>query len=454
MSSPSLYTKSKESINERDNIQEQIQTICDLRPPSERTRLIRRASKLPNEEVYHSLIGKLASVTDEIRAIERKIQNKNKIVRFSNLRPQYIPIIPKNSELPSMPLNRTPPPTVTSTPIPPSSLPRIHTVLIANTTNSSPIYSSPITTQNQHHSHFVPLINVERTSSILESPEGIFSTSSIPNSHRREPSHSHTTTNNNMSNDNIPNNNMPNNDTNNNMPNNNIPNSNMPNINTPNNNMPGNDTNNGNNVPNNNNSTPNYNASNMGHTGRNFNSMPNANQFTGSSSFPNHARQQQSFPASRNSAPENGTETLLELTQYLADQMRGLRQDMNNMNVRITENENTMHKFHSTLAAVNPSMDTAANFSGLRTISEPQSRNRRIQSDFESKYIWKKIERIPFFDGKNLNGLNSFISSCDSVSRTLNDFGNSEHRCAFLSEIDQKITDHAFKSSYETYDVE
>lgn len=50
--------------------------------------------------------------------------------------------------------------------------------------------------------------------------------------------------------------------------------------------------------------------------------------------------------------------------------------------------------------------------------------------------------------------MNAFVSSCDSVSRTLHDFGNSEHNCAFLSEIDQKITDHAFHSSYETYDVE
>lgn len=285
---------------------------------------------------------------------------------------------------------------------------------------------------------------MEGASPILDSPEGIFTTPSIPNIHNRESSHIHTTVNN-MPNDNIPNNNvsknnmpnnnnnMPNNDTNNDMPNSNIPNSNM---------------------PNNHNSTPNTNASSMGYNGRNFNSMPNTNQFTGSSSFPNHARQQQPFSASRNNTPENGTEALLELTQYLADQMRGLRQDMNNMNARITKDGNTMHRLHSTLRATNHSMNTAANISGIRTKSESQNGNRRGQSDFESKYIWKKIERIPFFDGKNLNGLNSFISLCDSVLRTLNDFGNSEHRCAFLSEIDQKITDHAFHSSYETYDVE
>lgn len=38
--------------------------------------------------------------------------------------------------------------------------------------------------------------------------------------------------------------------------------------------------------------------------------------------------------------------------------------------------------------------------------------------------------------------------------KTLNDFGNSEHRCAFLSEIDQKLTDHVFHSSYQTYDID
>lgn len=137
MSSPLMYTRLKELIKESDNIQEQIQIICDSKPPSERTRIVRRASKLPNEEVYHSLVGKLASVTDEIKTIERKIQNKNKIVRSSNLRPQYIPIIPNESEPLSMPLNRTPPPKVTSAPIPPSSLPRINTVHLQFPNNHS-----------------------------------------------------------------------------------------------------------------------------------------------------------------------------------------------------------------------------------------------------------------------------------------------------------------------------
>lgn len=204
-----------------------------------------------------------------------------------------------------------------------------------------------------------------------------------------------------------------------------------------------------------NNNMPNGNTSSMGKNGGPSDSIPKANDFMGSSSSPKgFTSQQHSFSASRNATPENGNEALLELTQSLVDQVRRLQHELTNMNARISDNENTMHRFYSTMGGLNNSINTAANFSGIKTNQESQMGNRRGQSDFESKYIWKKIERIPYFDGKNLNGLNSFISSCDSVSKTLNDFGNSEHRCAFLSEIDQKITDHAFHSSYETYDVD
>lgn len=441
MSLSPMYTRLKELLKEKEEIQEGIQKICDSRTENKHTRAIIRRG-LPNSEEYHSLTGKLAAVTDEITSLERKIQNKNKIVRFSNLRPQCIPYNHNNSntsESVSMPLNRTPPITVSSTPLLPSDLPGVNTVLIASTTNTAPIYSSPITAHRQNPSSSVPLINIDQLSSASGSTENIFSNPIFQTSRNQGSSYTPPHNNNNMPNNNTQNNNSA---TNNSMPNNNNHAQNNNNTRPHNNNTF-------------NNNMPNGNTSSMGKNGGPSDSIPKANDFMGSSSSPKgFTSQQHSFSASRNATPENGNEALLELTQSLVDQVRRLQHELTNMNARISDNENTMHRFYSTMGGLNNSINTAANFSGIKTNQESQMGNRRGQSDFESKYIWKKIERIPYFDGKNLNGLNSFISSCDSVSKTLNDFGNSEHRCAFLSEIDQKITDHAFHSSYETYDVD
>lgn len=223
----------------------------------------------------------------------------------------------------------------------------------------------------------------------------------------------------------------------NNMPNDNVPNmshaNGFPSSMPPPNQFVGRASNNGNNMPN----TPNTTTSNMGQAQGPSNSMPNTNHFMGNPSFPNsnntsnndnipkmghndghsnsmpHAnqfmggpsssngfhRQQQSSHASRNNIPENPTEALLELTQFLTDQIRILRQDLNNMNNRISESENTMRRVNNTLGAVNTSIDTAVNLSGINRVPEPQNRNRRLQSDCQNIY-GKKLKEYHFSTAK------------------------------------------------------
>lgn len=130
MSQPTNEEELNALLNERKELNKQIQAICDAKPLGERARLLRRGSE--NSELYHTLVAKLGSITEKIEGIERKQKSKEKAVRFSNLRPERIPS--------PMPLGRTPPPT--STPFQTS----VSSDIPGNSQTTEPISTAPIFT--------------------------------------------------------------------------------------------------------------------------------------------------------------------------------------------------------------------------------------------------------------------------------------------------------------------
>lgn len=423
MSKSPLWRELNKLVKEKEDLQKRIKSICDAKQTSINKRQLRRFS---HDELYHSLVKSLGNVSDGIEAVKRKI---NRNVRFSNLIPETITIDQDNPILSPMPLSRTPPPS-SSTPFLPLTIPQtVNTVSSATISSTPPVYSSPPITIHLSRSSFIPITSTHQNTTTILANEYIYTTPKASNTRAynqnfRQEETQHNT----MPNTTTPNNTMPNNT----MPNNTMPENAMPNNNRPNNSMP--------------------NYTDYNRFAGNHNNMP-----SGSTQVPGDQFQHQSSNNNnRNTAQDQGTNVLLELTQSIMDQMRKLQQEMNRMNERMSDNETEMRRINSTLGAVNNSMNIERARSDLEKsrMMDSQNKGRRNQNDFESKYIWKKIERIPFFDGKNLHGLNSFISSCDSISKTLSDYGNPEHLCAFLSEIDQKITDHAYRSSYDTYEIE
>lgn len=236
MSNSPLYEELNKLIKEREGLEAQIKSICD----SKQTRLSAiQVRKTSHDDLYHSLVMSLGSVTEKIKTVKRRVSQKDKAVRFSS----------------------TPPPS-SSTPFLPLTIPQtVNTVSAPTISSTPPTYSTP---PSETIPSETPLFSNENIST---TPKVHSSRTFNQNSRQEQPIQSNATPQNTSHNNNMPNNTMPSNampgsaTQNNPMPNYTSANYSMPNNNNamPNNTMPS-STSSNNSIPNNNNAMPNNNA--------------------------------------------------------------------------------------------------------------------------------------------------------------------------------------------------
>lgn len=161
----------------------------------------------------------------------------------------------------------------------------------------------------------------------------------------------------------------------------------------------------------------------------------------------------------------DGQEALLGLTQYLTDTVRKLQNDLTILHTRLATNETQVARFNNTISNVENSIASAIRRSSIPGTTQNQNvsmgngdqnlQNRSFQANpFENRFLWGKIERIPLFDGQTLKSLNTFINTCDSVIRTIREYGNPQHEVGFYCEIDSKISDRVFHNTFGVQNIE